>query len=108
MSDHVDKASKMADMQWRAIHTTENVFNTSSLRIFDKEIAPIVLCANAIWATPKSFNLSCLNNLDDEVNARTKASHVLCDILCKQISIEYAHRLILMIFKTWGKTKLMY
>ena len=88
----MDKASKMTDMVLRAIRTTGNVSVNLSLNIFEKQISPVVLYGSAIWATPKSFNLSYLDNQDEGVNARSIASHVLYGILHKHVSIKYARR----------------
>ena len=92
MSDRINKASKMADMVLRAIRTTGNVSVKLSLSIFDKQISTVVLYGSAIWATPKSYYLLYLDNQDEGVNARSIASHVLYDILHKQVSIKYARR----------------
>ena len=59
-----------------------------SLNIFDKQISLVVLYGSAISATPKYFNLLYLDNQDEGVNARSKASRVLYGILHKRVSIK--------------------
>ena len=136
MSVRIDKASKMADMVLHALRTTGKISVNLSLNIFDKQISPVVLYGSATCATPTSFNLY-LDNQDEGVNARSIASRVLYNILHKHISLKYARRvcklssgakrrilvslkyyfdkemyfanlLILGIFATLGKTKIIY
>ena len=91
MSVCIDNASKMADMVLHALRTTGNISVNLSLNIFDKQISPVVLYGSATCATPKSFNVY-LDNQDEGVNARLKASRVLYDILHEHVSLKYARR----------------
>ena len=136
MSVCIDNASKMADMVLHALRTTGNISVNLSLNIFDKQISPVVLYGSATCATPKSFNVY-LDNQDEGVMPDWKhpvyymisymnmyplnMPAVLANWVLEQkggyLSVwnitpirkmYFANPLILGIFATLGKTKIIY
>ena len=76
----------------QALRTNKNVSSELALKLFDKQIVPILLYGCSIWGVPKTHNLIYLEEQPENINTRNAVANMLKDIFNRPVPIEYARR----------------
>ena len=92
IQDRIAKASKVSHMVLQALRTNVNISSELSLKLFDKQIVPILLYGCSVWSIPKTHNLLYLEGQTENINTRNIVNNMLLSTLHRNVPFEYARR----------------
>ena len=92
IQDRIAKASRVSHMLLQALRTNRNVSGKLAMKLFDKQIIPILLYGSSVWGVPQTHNLCYLECQPENYNTRSIVSNMLQSILGRNVPFEYARR----------------
>ena len=92
IQDRIAKASKVSHMVLQALRTNINISSELALKLFDKQIVPILLYGCPVWCVPKTQNLIYLEGQPENLNTRNIVNSMLSSTLNRTVPFDYARR----------------
>ena len=85
--DRTVKASKVCHMVLQALSTNKNVSSKLAMKLFDKQIVPIILYGCPIWAIPTTHKLFYLDNQPENISTKQVVNNFLSSILSRPVPV---------------------
>ena len=92
IQDRIAKATRVSHMVLQALRTNRNISAKLAMKLFDKQITPILLYGSSVWSVPKTHNLCYLECQQENSNTRGVVTDMLRSILNRNVPFEYARR----------------
>ena len=70
IQDRIAKATRVSHMVLQALRTNINVSSELALKLFDKQIFPILLYGCPVWCVDKTHNLFYLEEQPEDANTK--------------------------------------